>query len=174
MAALAAGPCLQIDALSLAVLRYAPSLKRSPMSERRLTILQVNDLHGYLEPHAEVFRTRGRFQYETCGGLARIATVFKQVRAERPGAVLALDNGRPVASAETGTGSSGETAVIAVAGRKRGTPYRSLPHPLAGNSGPWYSSGTSGCSPASMSCRQANIGQGSSSIDQETSYGKPN
>lgn len=63
------------------------------MSEHQLTILQVNDLHGYLEPHPEVFRARGRFRYQTCGGLARIATVFKQVRAERPGAVLALDNG---------------------------------------------------------------------------------
>lgn len=63
------------------------------MSERKLTILQINDLHGYLEPHPEVFRARGGFRYKTCGGLARIATVFKQVRAERPGAVLALDNG---------------------------------------------------------------------------------
>lgn len=63
------------------------------MTERRLTILQVNDLHGYLEPHPEVFRGRGRFDYRTCGGLARIASIFKQVRGERPGAVLALDNG---------------------------------------------------------------------------------
>lgn len=63
------------------------------MSERKLTILQINDLHGYLEPHPEVFRARGGFRYQTCGGLARIATVFKQVRVERPGAVLALDNG---------------------------------------------------------------------------------
>ncbi len=63
------------------------------MSERRLTILQVNDLHGYLEPHPEVFRGRGRFDYRTCGGLARIAAIFRRVRAERPGGVLALDNG---------------------------------------------------------------------------------
>jgi hypothetical protein len=26
------------------------------MSERKLTILQLNDLHGYLEPHPEVYR----------------------------------------------------------------------------------------------------------------------
>ena len=58
-----------------------------------LTILQMNDLHGYLEPHPEVFRGRGRFDYRTCGGLARIASIFTQVRAERPGEVLALDNG---------------------------------------------------------------------------------
>ncbi|WP_418317241.1 bifunctional metallophosphatase/5'-nucleotidase [Piscinibacter sakaiensis] len=63
------------------------------MNDRRLTILQVNDLHGYLEPHPEVFRGSGSFDYRTCGGLARIASIFKRVRAERPGAVLALDNG---------------------------------------------------------------------------------
>ncbi|MGZ5366018.1 MAG: metallophosphoesterase, partial [Mycobacterium sp.] len=63
------------------------------MTERHLTILQINDLHGYLEPHPEAFRGRGRFNYRTCGGLARIANIFKQVRAERRGQVLALDNG---------------------------------------------------------------------------------
>lgn len=63
------------------------------MTERRLTILQINDLHGYLEPHPEAFRGRGKFNYRTCGGLARIAGIFKRVRAERPGEVLALDNG---------------------------------------------------------------------------------
>ena len=63
------------------------------MTERHLTILQINDLHGYLEPHPEAFRGRGKFSYRTCGGLARIASIFKRVRAERPGEVLALDNG---------------------------------------------------------------------------------
>lgn len=63
------------------------------MSERHLTVLQVNDLHGYLEPHPEAFRGRGRFHYRTCGGLARIATIFNRVRAESPGEVLALDDG---------------------------------------------------------------------------------
>ena len=47
------------------------------MTERHLTILQVNDLHGYVEPHPEVFRGSGHFDYRTCGGLARIASVFK-------------------------------------------------------------------------------------------------
>jgi len=63
------------------------------MTERHLTILQINDLHGYLEPHPEVFRGRGKFTYRTCGGLARIASIFQRIRAERPGEVLALDNG---------------------------------------------------------------------------------
>jgi 2',3'-cyclic-nucleotide 2'-phosphodiesterase (5'-nucleotidase family) len=81
------------------------------MSERKLTILQINDLHGYLEPHPEVFRARGGFRYETCGGLARIATVFKQVRAERPGAVVALDNGDTFHGTYVAVASQGEAMV---------------------------------------------------------------
>lgn len=63
------------------------------MTEHHLTILQINDLHGYLEPHPEAFRGRGKFNYRNCGGLPRIASIFNRVRAERPGEVLALDNG---------------------------------------------------------------------------------
>jgi S-sulfosulfanyl-L-cysteine sulfohydrolase len=81
------------------------------MSERKLTILQINDLHGYLEPHPEVFRARGGFRYETCGGLARIASVFKQVRAERPDAVLALDNGDTFHGTYVAVKSRGEAIV---------------------------------------------------------------
>ena len=78
------------------------------MTERHLTILQVNDLHGYVEPHPEVFRGSGHFDYRTCGGLARIASVFKRVRAERPGAVLALDNGDTFHGTHVAVQSKGE------------------------------------------------------------------
>lgn len=81
------------------------------MSERKLTILQINDLHGYLEPHPEVFRVRGGFKYATCGGLARIATIFKQARIERPGAVLALDNGDTFHGTYVAVESQGEAMV---------------------------------------------------------------
>jgi hypothetical protein len=50
------------------------------MTERQLTILQVNDLHGYLEPHPEAFRGRGRFDYRTRGGLARIPSSTSSCR----------------------------------------------------------------------------------------------
>lgn len=81
------------------------------MSERKLTILQINDLHGYLEPHPEVFRARGGSRYQTCGGLARIASVFKQVRAQCPGAVLALDNGDTFHGTFVPVNSQGEAMV---------------------------------------------------------------
>ena len=63
------------------------------MSARRLTLLQLNDLHGYVDPHQEVFRSQNGRAYRIAGGLARIATIFERVRAETAGAVLALDNG---------------------------------------------------------------------------------
>jgi 2',3'-cyclic-nucleotide 2'-phosphodiesterase (5'-nucleotidase family) len=59
-----------------------------------VTILQLNDLHGYIEPHTELVRDcGGKWRLTTLGGASRIAGLFDQVRAERPGAVIALDNG---------------------------------------------------------------------------------
>lgn len=58
-----------------------------------LTLLQLNDLHAYLEPHPELFWHRGRPVTRTTGGLARIKAYFDQVRAQCPGSVIALDNG---------------------------------------------------------------------------------
>lgn len=78
---------------------------------RSLTVLQVNDLHGYLEPHPEVFHAAGGACYRRCGGLARIAQIFRQARAERPGAVLALDNGDTFHGTYVAVHSRGEALV---------------------------------------------------------------
>ena len=60
----------------------------------RLTILQLNDLHGYAEPHREMrYRKHGRPTFETLGGLARIKTIFDRARSTNPDGVIALDNG---------------------------------------------------------------------------------
>jgi len=62
------------------------------MRSGRVTILQVNDTHGYLEPHPElVWRGHGA-EYPTLGGYARIAGYCRRVRAECDGAVVLLDN----------------------------------------------------------------------------------
>lgn len=58
----------------------------------QVTILQINDVHGYLEPHPEVLRD-GDESVVTLGGYARISGLFRQIRKERGGAVVALDNG---------------------------------------------------------------------------------
>lgn len=59
-----------------------------------LTILQLNDLHGYISPHPEfVYDHDAGFRTVTLGGLARIRTLFDRARDENPGGVIALDNG---------------------------------------------------------------------------------
>lgn len=63
------------------------------MNNAKLTLLQINDTHGYLEPHPELFWRGDQAEYRTAGGYARLLTIFKQVRREQNGAVIALDNG---------------------------------------------------------------------------------
>ncbi len=60
---------------------------------RRITVLQMNDSHGYLGTHLEAFHDGGRTAYRRAGGYARVASVLDRARAELPGAVLAFDNG---------------------------------------------------------------------------------
>jgi sulfur-oxidizing protein SoxB len=58
-----------------------------------ITLLQINDTHGYLEPHVEHFWSGDHAEYHTAGGYARIKTIFERIREEQGGAVIALDNG---------------------------------------------------------------------------------
>ena len=59
----------------------------------RLTIFQINDTHGYLEPHPELMWTPDGPTYPIMGGYARIATLLRTARNDNPGGVIALDNG---------------------------------------------------------------------------------
>ena len=58
-----------------------------------LTLLQLNDTHAYFAPHQEVFWTGSGATYRPAGGYARIATLARQIREERPGRVLFCDGG---------------------------------------------------------------------------------
>ena len=60
---------------------------------KNLTILQINDVHGYLAPHAEMFDLGREQRLQSGGGLARIATLFRNIRRDVDHVVLALDNG---------------------------------------------------------------------------------
>jgi len=60
---------------------------------RTITLLQINDTHGYLEPHPELFWAGAQAGCRPAGGYARRRSIFQQVRQERNGAVIALDNG---------------------------------------------------------------------------------
>lgn len=60
---------------------------------KNLTFLQINDLHGYLAPHGEIFEQGQAHDVHSGGGLGRIATLFGTIRREVGGAAIALDNG---------------------------------------------------------------------------------
>ena len=60
---------------------------------RNLSIIQINDTHGYLEPHPEFVWTDAGASYPTLGGYARIASLLDAARSENPDGVLVLDNG---------------------------------------------------------------------------------
>src|SRR5690625_2595331 len=79
-----------------------------------LTLLQLNDLHGYLEPHPELIFTARGPTFPRLGGLARIKTLFEQVRSERPGVVIALDNGDTFHGTHAAVSTKGEALVPAV------------------------------------------------------------
>ena len=58
---------------------------------RQLTVVQLNDLHGYLTPHPELFDLPAPRDLRSGGGIARIAAAVRHIRAERP--AVFLDNG---------------------------------------------------------------------------------
>lgn len=76
-----------------------------------LTLLQLNDLHGYIEPHRELVRDGGEWTFVQLGGLARIATLFDRVREETEGAVIALDNGDTFHGTHVAVASRGHALV---------------------------------------------------------------
>ncbi len=63
------------------------------MPGHELTILQMNDSHGYLDLHQELFWDGNHAKYEFTGGYARIATIFNNVKEERPHSTLSFDCG---------------------------------------------------------------------------------
>ncbi len=79
------------------------------MKTGKLTILQINDTHGYLEEHQELFWEAGSARHELIGGYARISGYFKKVRHERGlDSVIALDNGDTLHGTFPAVNSKGE------------------------------------------------------------------
>lgn len=63
------------------------------MSKIDLTILQMNDTHGYLQEHWEHFNDGEGSKYIRCGGYSRIASYVKSIKQEKENNVLFLDGG---------------------------------------------------------------------------------
>jgi len=59
----------------------------------KLTILQINDTHGYLDLHWEWMAGPHEPAYRAAGGFARVGTLVRKIREETQGRVLFCDNG---------------------------------------------------------------------------------
>ena len=58
------------------------------MSGTDISILQMNDSHGYLDIHQELFWDGNHAKYELTGGYSRIATIFNEIRNERSNTLI--------------------------------------------------------------------------------------
>jgi sulfur-oxidizing protein SoxB len=76
-----------------------------------LTILQINDTHSYFELHNELFWAGKREVYQKVGGYARIATIFREVKDEKHGKVICLDNGDTIHGTFPAVNSKGQALI---------------------------------------------------------------
>jgi S-sulfosulfanyl-L-cysteine sulfohydrolase len=79
--------------------------------DENLTILQLNDSHGYLDIHQELFWGGNNAKYSLYGGFARIATIFNQVREENPNHTLIFDCGDTIHGTYAVVKSKGEVMI---------------------------------------------------------------
>jgi 2',3'-cyclic-nucleotide 2'-phosphodiesterase (5'-nucleotidase family) len=68
-------------------------------SAKTITLMQFSDLHGKMVPHQEIFQGDRAQNYS--GGLTKMATAIKQVRADDPDALLLMVGDTTHGSAET-------------------------------------------------------------------------
>lgn len=66
---------------------------------KTVTLMQFQDMHGHLAPHAEIFPDERKDP--NSGGIAKIATLIKQVRASNPNNLLLAVGDTTHGSAET-------------------------------------------------------------------------
>ena len=78
---------------------------------KELTIIQLNDSHGYLDVHQELFWAGDHAEYRLAGGHARIATLLKRARQEKPGATLAFDCGDTIHGTYAAVQTEGEALI---------------------------------------------------------------
>jgi S-sulfosulfanyl-L-cysteine sulfohydrolase len=75
---------------------------------QQLTIVQINDTHGYLDPHPEQFWTGSGAEFCNAGGYSRIAGLLQRIRHETKDHMLALDCGDTIHGTYAPVATKGE------------------------------------------------------------------
>jgi sulfur-oxidizing protein SoxB len=95
--------CLAGSMLGLCMVAPAALAKPpQPSNNGTVTLMQFQDMHGHLAPHAEIFEDPAGDRLDpNSGGIAKVATLIKQVRASNPNALLLAVGDTTHGSAET-------------------------------------------------------------------------
>lgn len=102
-----------ILALFLGACQSVPLGPTSSPEPKQITILFAADLHAQLEEHPEFF-WEGEERIERAGGFARLAQAIREIREERPGAVLAIDGGDTLQGSAAAAWTEGRAVVPAL------------------------------------------------------------
>lgn len=79
---------------------------------RNVSLIYINDIHAQLEPHPELFWSGEKEEYvRNAGGMSRIATVFKELRAQQPGELVFIDGGDTIQGSGPAAWSKGQAVV---------------------------------------------------------------
>ena len=62
------------------------------MEFKKLTIIQINDVHGHIEPYNEIFFENDGIKVKEAGGYSRIKTLVDKIKTENPNTIF-LDCG---------------------------------------------------------------------------------
>lgn len=104
--------CAVGSVFAAAIASEAAPAESTTADERRISLALVSDIHAQLEPHPELFWHDGKEEYiRNVGGLSRIATVFKELRVQRPGEVLFIDGGDTIQGSGPAAWTDGKVVV---------------------------------------------------------------
>lgn len=93
----------------------AASETRPSDQPRTITLAYFADLHAQLEPHPELFWSRGKDELvKEAGGVARLATAIRALRNERPGKTLVMDAGDTIQGSAAAAWTEGAVVVPAL------------------------------------------------------------
>jgi len=78
---------------SLVAMLFGGFQNKEKQEEKIITILQIADIHAYLNPHTELFVENDNMIFRETGGLAHIKTLTDSIRGLNPEGTILVDGG---------------------------------------------------------------------------------
>jgi 2',3'-cyclic-nucleotide 2'-phosphodiesterase (5'-nucleotidase family) len=78
--------CIRLLVIPLLAAITLSLVSTQSLAAKKVTLIQLSDIHGHLHPHAEIFPDER--MDEDSGGIAKLTTLIKEVRADNPDSLL--------------------------------------------------------------------------------------